>query len=63
MNRALESYFCQAVEYNYEKALQAILTKVENPSAVVNKEYNIQVGPPHRICTRIHTICKVHLLN
>ena len=52
-NSTLEWYFCQAVQYNYEKALQAVLTNVENPSAFVNKDYTIEVGTPQNIysCT------------
>ena len=44
MNTELESYFCQAVEHNYERALEALLTNVENPVAVVNKVYTVKVG-------------------
>ena len=54
----LEFYFCQAVKYNYERALKAVLAKVENSSAVVNKDYT-EVGH-HYMCT--YVICKrVHV--
>ena len=40
-----ESWFCQAVEYNFGEALITILGKVKDPSSFVTKDYNtIMVG-------------------
>ena len=44
MDPILESYFCQAVEHNFCKALNTILAKVKDPSSVVTRDYTIKVS-------------------
>ena len=50
----LEFYFCQAVEYNYDAALKAILNKAYQCSSFVNKDYYIKVGTNDVVSRNLH---------